>query len=265
MDRAKAKSMTRTVQTVAAALVLVAVAAAFIPFTAKADSTESTAPPPPPPKPPESAAARVEIDTALLATALNAVSGPVKNQHVEPEPETGTPVTQAPVTGLDAWRYLGAIMSSSYKRAIVTFNEQQHLLAEGQKLSLDPPNTPAEAHNPANDVEIVQIDKLFIKVKQGEVEKQIDLAPRQRAALNVLDPAAARAAAAAGNVNGVRVNGNQVTPGVESAAARRARDLDRAKNDAKMRGDEKSAAMYDAAAADAAKEGKLEKGEKGAK
>jgi hypothetical protein len=267
MDRAKAKTMTTRVQLAAGVFILLAVAAAVAPLGAsKADSTDTAAAPPAPaPKPAE--APKIEIDTVMLANAINTVSGPVKNQHIEPDPTTITPPPAAPVlTGVDAWRYLGAIMSSTYKRAIIVVNDQQRLVAEGQTVSLEAAGTPAESHSAANDVQIVEIDKLFVKVKQGEVETKIDIAPRQRAALNVIDPSG-------------RNNGNGGAPGANNqnrpvssgsrandaeAAAKMARNMERFK-DAKARGDEKAAAMYEPGNFDPGKEGKSEKGEKGGK
>lgn len=255
MDRAKAKSMTRTVQTVAVVLVAAAAAAALVPLTVKAEV--EVAPPPPPPKKVE--APKLDIDTALVTMALNSISGPVKNQP--PEKTEDAPPTPPPLVGIEAWRYLGGILSTSYKRAIVVINDQQHLFAEGQKYN------PDAAHNPDGGVEIVQIDKAFIKVKQGEVEHTINLAPRQRPALTVIEPGAGRNGAANqanGNAPGARPVNN---PAAASLSSRnRQRDLERAKADAKARGDDKAAEMYDQELNSVAgKEGKLEKGEKGQK
>ena len=255
MDRAKAKSMTRKVQAAAGGLLLLGAAAALIPLSiTKAESTEAAPPPAPAPKPPETP--KVEIDTTILATALNTISGPVKNQPVVQQPGADTAPQPRAKEGLEAWRYLGAIMSGAYKRAIVSVGpageEQQHLLAEGQTISLDPPSTPPEQRNPENNVEIVQIDKGFIKVKQGETETQIDLAPRKRAELTVLDPATVAARAATANNNG-RANPT------DAAALRRQRDMER------FRGDSAKIAAEDMAAKEAAMKEAGGKGEKGGK
>ncbi|MDP1661829.1 MAG: hypothetical protein Q8L55_07920 [Phycisphaerales bacterium] len=256
MDRAKARSITRRVQAIAAVFVLGAAVAAFAPLGAThAEAPDPADASPVAAKPPEPAAPAVEIDTTMLAAAINAVAGPVKNQPVPVEPVAPEqPVAAAPA-GLDAWRYLGAIMSSSYKRAIVTVGEKQQLLAEGQRIG---------------EIEIVQIDKQFIKVKQGEVETTIDLAPRQRPALTLLDPASV---AARNNAN-AHPGARSVSPGAQpgmtlqngdpSAAARAQRNAERFK-EARARGDDKAAAQFDPDSEEAAKYEKLEKGEKGSK
>ncbi|HYD00685.1 MAG TPA: hypothetical protein VEB22_05610 [Phycisphaerales bacterium] len=265
MDRAKAKSMTRRVQAAAVVFVLLAVAAATAPLGATRAESPEAAPPPAPLAPKPAEAAKVEIDTPMLATALNAVSGPVKNQAAPVEDVAPTP-TERPSTGIGSWRYLGAIMSSTYKRGIIVVNDKQHLLAVGQRFN--PDSAPGAPANPNTDVEIVDIDRTFIKVRQGEVETQIDLAPRKRAELTVVDPASpAGRAAAANNPAAVRNGASGATMSGDAARDRRIRDLERFKADAKARGDDKAAMAYDSAITEAAsgKEGRSEKGEKGVK
>lgn len=258
MDRAKARSITRRVQVIAAVLVAGAAVAAFAPLgTTHAEAPGPADAPPVAAKPPESAAPKVEIDTTMLAAAINAVAGPVKNQPVPVEPVAPEqPVAAAPA-GLDAWRYLGAIMSNTYKRAIVAVSDKQQLLAVGQRI---------------DGIEIVEIDKQFIKVKQGELETTIDLAPRQRPALTLLDPAAA-ARNGNGNAPGGVMNGGGarsassgvILPGGDlSASARAQRNAERFR-EAKARGDDKGAAQFEPGSEEAAKYEKLEKGEKGSK
>lgn len=245
MDRAKAKSMTRTVQTIAVVLVAATGAAAIVPLSVKAEPVVDTAAvPPTTPKPIETP--KVEVDTTTAATFLDTVSGPVKNQRVE-TPPTETVATPPP-TGVDSWRYLGGIISSTYKRAVVVIDDQQRLLSEGQTFK---------------DVEIVQIDKAFVKVKQGETETTINIAPRQKPVLTVLDPAVAARAGNSGVANPGAYRA-PVTSGAANVAAikNRARDLERLKTDAKMRGDEKGAELLDAEMEGLGKEGKSEKGQK---
>lgn len=257
MDRAKAKSMTRTVQTVAVALVAAAGLAAFIPLSVKAEPVADAPADPTPPKPKVVETTKVELDATATSAFLNLVSGPVKNQPVEVGTNDTAP-PQPPPTGIGSWRYLGGIISSSYKRAILVIDDQQRLLAEGQTI---------------NDVEIVQIDKAFVKVKQGEAETTIDIAPRQKPTLTVLDPSAV-ARASGGNSNGSGNAGfNQpianpaaargaVTGAASLNAKNRQRDLERMKADAKARGDERSAEMLDGELNGLGKDGKGEKGQK---
>lgn len=265
MDRAKAKSMTRTVQTLAVALLGLTAVAAIVPLGAKAGPIEAdpaALPPAPPPKPVE--VAKVDVDVTTAAANLDSVSGPVKNQHVPEEEKPETTVAAPAPTGIDAWKYLGGIISDSYKRAIVVVNDQQHLLAEGQKFKPDPVN------NPLAEVLIVEIDRTFIKVKEGETEHTITISPRQKAALNVLDPAAAaRVAGANGGANpsysAPANRGMATSTQLNPSAASRLRDLERMKMDAKARGDSKTAESLEGEINDAAKAARFEKGDKGQK
>lgn len=233
MDRAKAKSLTRTVQIVAVGLVGAGVAAALVPLTGKVE-IEQAALPPPPPKPPE--APRVEIDATAVAAALNTIAPPVKNQPA-PVDATGTEPAPPVLTGIDAWRYLGAIISGSERRAVLVVNDQQRMLKVGQTIE---------------NVEVVQVERGFVKVRQGEVERQIDLAARQRPELTIIDAAAlARSNAGARPHSSPSAN----PPGGGSAgnaASVRAKmqEIERLRIDAKRAGDARSAAALESAMTD---------------
>lgn len=254
MDRAKAKSMTRTVQVAAVVFVALGATAAFVPLGVGKPQVVEAAPPPQPVAPPKvDQAPKIEVDIALLATALNSVSGPVKNQPTPVEDKTEPEKPE--LTGVDSWRYLGAIMGGAYKRAIVVIDGQQQMLAVGQQYK---------------NAEIVEIDRLYVKVKEGETEHTINLAARQKPTLTLVDPAGRGAggagAAGGGGVNqpnGARtVGGGVMNPSDPNAAkAARLRELDRMKTDAKMRGDEKAAENIDATM-NGIESGKNEKGQK---
>lgn len=261
MDRAKAKSMTRTVQAITAVLLCAAVAAAVVPTGASAPAAEQppAAPQSAPAAPqPKAQAAPIDFAPHDLAANLDAVSGPVKNGPKPPEPAGPQPPQPTVArTGPESWKYLGGIISDSYKRAVIVIEDQQRLLAEGQTFKPDP--------HADTEYQVLQIDPAFVRVKHGDDEHTINAAPRQRAALNVLDPAAARAAASGYAAPGFRAGAPTNANAAANANAARNRDLERMKADAKARGDLKTAELIDAKMNAAGEEGKFEKGEKGQK
>ncbi|MFT3683478.1 MAG: hypothetical protein QM783_00905 [Phycisphaerales bacterium] len=261
MDRAKAKSMTRSVQTLAVGLLGLGAVAAVVPLGAKAGQPDAAATAaaaqPTAPVPPKPADPKFELDAPSVAANLDLVAGPVKN--AAPPPPTPGPEgdpAPAPVAGIDACKYLGGIVSDTYSRAIIALSDgQQRILGVGAKFKPDP--------NGAGEVEVVEIDRTFVKVKEGEVEHTISIAPRQRAAATVVDPAVAAAAARAGNVPGGVNGGRGGTP--QFNAASRLNDLERMKIDAKSRGDTKMAESLESQIGEASKAARYEKGDKGQK
>jgi hypothetical protein len=166
MNRAKANSLTRRVQVLALLFAAGAVVAGVIPMTASSGPVV----PLPPPIQLKAAEAPVEVSAPALATAIDAIAPPVV---IKDQPKTEV-VTPPPPPS--AWKYLGAIISGSYKRAVVIVNDRQHLVAEGTKV---------------DDTEVVEIDSAYIKIKDAAgAEQMIELAARQKTQLTIAGPTA---------------------------------------------------------------------------
>jgi hypothetical protein len=254
------------VQTLAVGLLGLGAVAAVVPLGAKAGQPDAAAAPAadatpaPAPKPVETA--KIDLDPPSVAVFLNAVAGPVKNGPVDPTPPDPEPAAAPQLAGLDACKYLGGIISDTYKRAIISLaSGEQRILGVGQKFK------PDSANPNVADAEVLEIDRTFVKVKQGETEHTISLAPRQKTEVVVLDAAAAARATnnggGAGSAQQYRgaANGGQLNPSPSS----RLRELERMKMDAKARGDSKMAESLESDINDAAKAAKYEKGDKGQK
>lgn len=175
MNRAKANSLTRKMQVVAIAFAVVAgvVAAGVIPMSAPSGAVTVAPPPVVPVKPVE---APMEVNAPALATAIDLIAPPViPREKVDLPPPPPPP---------SAWKYLGAIISGSYKRAVVLVNDKQQLVAEGTKVG---PSETAQT-------EVLEIDPGFIRIKDpAGAEQTIELEARQKTQLLIAAPAPAGA------------------------------------------------------------------------
>jgi hypothetical protein len=191
MNRSKASSIRRQLQLASLGLGGVVALAATVPLTAKQpDAAEirkqaiasATAQPTNRPT-----SAPVDVNPATMAAGLLTISPPPKIIAKAPETnDEGQPNAQTPAAPPPAaWRYLGAIESGDYRRAIVLVDGKQHMLAERQKL---------------NDIELLEITADSIRVMKPAPENEvvIEKAKRERTRLSLVTPTRSTPAASGG-------------------------------------------------------------------
>jgi hypothetical protein len=129
-----------------------------------------------------------EINPGVIAAGLMTISPPAKIIPKVPETnDEGQPTAAAPPPPPPAaWRYLGAIESGEYRRAIVLVDGKQHMLAERERL---------------NNVEVLEIKADAIRVMKPAPDNEVTIekAQRERTRLSLVTPGRSAPAAAAGS------------------------------------------------------------------
>lgn len=118
----------------------------------------------------------VDVNPGAMAAGLLSISPPAKIIPKAPETnDEGQTAAAPPPPPPAAWRYLGAIESGEYRRAIVLVDGKQHMLAERQKL---------------NDIELLEITADSIRVMKPAPDNEvvIEKAKRERTRLSLVTP-----------------------------------------------------------------------------